>query len=385
MENPFKAIADLFKKSGDSILGIDIGSSSIKIIQLRKKAGQAILETYGELALGPYSGLEIGRATHLPAEKLSEALNDVLRESNTTTKKCGIAIPLPSSMVSLIEMPAVPPSQLATMIPLEARKYIPVPITEITLDWWVIPQDDSKVGAIGANQSFGPGGAVAETSSMMPIASKVDVLVVAIHNEAINKYQEIVRKTALDSSFFEIEIFSTMRAVLAEENATVMIFDLGAASTKLYIVDRGIIRVSHTINRGSQDITLAMSRSLNVPIAEAENIKRSFGLEYKHQSVDVSQVMSATLNFIFSEANRVLLNFERRYNKPISNVILTGGGINLKGFSKMAETGFQAPIVIADPFSKLQAPAFLDPVLKGAGPEFAVAIGIALRKLQELE
>ncbi len=385
MENPFKAIADLFKKSGDSVLGIDIGSSSIKVVQLRRKSGQAVLETYGELALGPYSGLEIGRATHLPADKLSEALNDVLRESNTTTKKCGMAIPLPSSMVSLIEMPAVPPSQLATMIPLEARKYIPVPITEITLDWWVIPQDDSKSGAGGANQAMGPGGGPSELASLMPISSKVDVLVVAIHNEAINKYQEIVRKTTLESSFFEIEIFSTMRSVLAEESATVMIFDLGAASAKLYIIDRGIIRVSHTINRGSQDITLAMSRSLNVSVAEAENIKRTFGLEYRHDGVDVSQIMSATLNFIFSEANRVLLNFERRYNKPISNVILTGGGINLKGFFKMAETGFQAPIVVADPFAKLQAPAFLDPVLKGAGPEFAVAIGIGLRKLQEME
>src|SRR3989338_8528365 len=148
MENLFKMIAGLWSKGGQSVLGIDIGSSSIKIVQLRKKAGQAILETYGELALGPYSGLEIGRATHLPADKLSEALNDVLRESNTTTKKCGIAIPLSSSMVSLVEMPAVPPSQLSTMIPLEARKYIPVPISEITLDWWVIPQDDSKAGSV---------------------------------------------------------------------------------------------------------------------------------------------------------------------------------------------------------------------------------------------
>ena len=71
MENPFKAIASLFQKSGESVLGIDIGSSSIKIVQLRKRAGQAILETYGELALGPYSGFEIGRATHLAADKLS--------------------------------------------------------------------------------------------------------------------------------------------------------------------------------------------------------------------------------------------------------------------------------------------------------------------------
>ena len=379
MENPFTTIANLFKKTGDSVLGIDIGSSSIKVIQLRKKGGQAILETYGELALGPYSGLEIGRATHLPADKLSEALNDVLRESNATTRKCGIAIPLPSSLVSLIEMPAAPPTQLAQMIPIEARKYIPVPISEITLDWWIIPEQEAKPSPLQGAPMSG------DAAASAPSAPKVDVLVVAIHNEAITKYQDIVRKTALESSFFEIEVFSTMRAVLEEENATVLIFDLGAGSTKLYIVDRGVIRVSHTINRGSQEITLAMSRALSIPVAEAENVKRNFGLGYKHEGVDVSQVMSPTLNFIFSEANRVLLNFERRYNRPIANVVVTGGGINLKGFYEMARAAFQAPVLVANPFSKLQAPAFLDPVLKGAGPEFAVAIGVALRRLQEIQ
>ncbi len=379
--NPFKIITDLFKKAGDSVLGIDIGSSSIKVVQIRRRAGQAVLETYGELALGPYSGLEIGRATHLPADKLSEALNDVLRESNTTTKRCGIAIPLPSSLVSLIEMPAVPNAQLATMIPLEARKYIPVPVSEITLDWWVIPQAEDKSPSADVPHPE----AYASNVPTPPVTGKVDVLVVAIHNEAINKYQDIVRRTGIESSFFEIEVFSTMRAVLEEDGATVMIFDLGAGSTKLYIVDRGVIRVSHTINRGSQEITLAMSRSMGITVAEAENIKRTDGLEYRKDGVDVPQIMSATLNFVFSEANRVLLNFERKYNKPISGVILTGGGINLKGLSDMAASAFQAPVVIANPFAKVQAPAFLDPVLKGAGPEFAVAIGVALRKLQETE
>ncbi len=380
MENPFKTIIGLFTKSDASVLGIDIGSSSIKIVQLRKRSGQAILETYGELALGPYSGLEIGRSTHLPSDKLSEALNDVLRESNTTTKKCGIAIPLSSSLVSLIEMPSVPPAQLAQMIPLEARKYIPVPVGEVTLDWWVIPPDDTKV-LVSQAPVPSLGGAIA-TQSLTP---KIDVLVVAIHNEAINKYQDIVGRTMMDSSFFEIEIFSTMRAVLQEENATAMIFDFGAGSTKLYIVDRGIVRVSHTINRGSQEITLAMSRALNVSIAEAENIKRASGLSYAREGLDVGKIMSASLNFIFSEANRVLFNFERRYNKSIGSVILTGGGVNLKGFYEMAKSSFQTSVVVADPFAKLQSPAFLDPVLKGAGPEFAVAIGIALRRLQEIK
>ncbi len=381
MDNPFKAIAGLFKPTTESVLGIDIGSSSIKVVQLRRKAGQALLETYGELALGPYSGLEVGRATHLPADKLAEALLDVLRESNTTTKRCGLSIPLASSMVSLIEMPEFPASQLASMIPLEARKYIPVPVSEITLDWWVIPRDESE----RAPEGVPPSPAGQSGAPVTPIKEKVDVLVVAIHNEAINKYQDVVRRTGVDSSFLEIEIFSTMRAVLEEENATAMIFDFGAGTTKLYLIDRGIVRVSHTINRGSQDITLAIAHALNVPITEAENIKRNYGMGYEKDGVSISQYASATINFIMSEANRVLLNFERRYGRSIQSLILTGGGVNLKGFFEMAQVNFKMPVAVGNPFGKLRAPAFLDPVLKGAGPEFAVAIGIALRKLSEVK
>jgi Tfp pilus assembly PilM family ATPase len=102
---------------------------------LRKKGGKAVLETYGELALGPYAKAEIGQATNLPTEKIIEALSDLMREKevNITTNKCGIAIPFSSSLMSLIEMPMLPYKQLASMVPLEARKYIPVPISEVTL------------------------------------------------------------------------------------------------------------------------------------------------------------------------------------------------------------------------------------------------------------
>ena len=379
MGNFLKFFLNLFGGSDNSVLGIDIGSSSVKVVQLRKKAGQAILETYGELALGPYANLEIGRATRLPIDKIAEALKDLLRESNTTTKKCGLAIPLSSSMVSLIDMPAVDGKQLAQMIPIEARKYIPVPIAEITLDWWIIPKEEKTVSnpmAVPVMMGAEPG---------PPPADKISVLVVAIHNEAITKYQELVHAVGIDSTFFEIEIFSTMRAVLNEENSTVMIFDMGAASTKLYIIDRGIVMVSHTVNRGSQDITLAMSRALNISVAEAEKLKRESGILARQDSQQLVEMMSSIVNFTFSEANRVMHNFQFRNGKSIGGVILTGGGVNLKGFYEMASKGFSVPVSMADPFAKLKAPAFLDPVLKGAGPEFAVAIGVALRKLQEVK
>ena len=94
-------------------------------MQAKKQKGQAVLETYGELALGPYADLEIGRATKLPPDKIVEALQDVLKESNTSTVDCAVAIPMKSSMVSVIKIPTLDEKQLPKMIPLEARKYIP--------------------------------------------------------------------------------------------------------------------------------------------------------------------------------------------------------------------------------------------------------------------
>lgn len=352
-----------------SVLGIDIGSSAIKIVQIKKKHGQAVLETYGELALGPYGGHGIGQAVVLPTEKVAEAISDLLKEKevNITTNKCGLSIPFTSSLMSLVEMPAVSEKQLAVMVPIEARKYIPVPISEVMLDWSVIPKAENR------NE-------VAPAKGQLP---KINVLLVAIHNETIARYKEIVTKAALDASFFEIEIFSTMRAVVDETLAPILIVDMGAASTKIYIVERGIVRVSHTVNRGSQDITLTLSKSLGIAPDKAEIMKRQLGLLGGDKNF--TEVISLTLDFIFAEANRVLLSYEKKYNKAVAKVVMVGGGSALKGLAKLAELNFKTPSETGDPFGKVSSPAFLDKVLKETGPEFAVAIGLALRRLAEEE
>ncbi len=381
MANPFKKIfGALFAKPDTSVLGIDIGSSSIKIVQLRKKKGQAILETYGELALGPYTQVETGRATNLSTDKISEALTDLLRESKTTTRKCGVSIPIGSSFVTLIELPKVSQKELTQLIPLEARKYIPVPISEVYLDWWIIPEqtDAAEREEEEKPQEFAPG-----TAPQKDI-EKVQVLIVAIHNEVISRYQEIIKKTGLDSSFIEIEIFSTIRAVIGENHGAIMILDMGASSTKLYMVERGIVRSSHTVNRGSQDITLALSSSLGISIAEAENIKRNFGTTESARQNEIIDTISLTTDYIFSEANRVLSTYQKKYNKNVGKVVLTGGGVGYAGLLELAKKNIETAVELADPFSKIEFPAFLENELKVIGSEFAVAIGVALRRLQEL-
>jgi type IV pilus assembly protein PilM len=377
MANPFKNLFSFGKKSA-SVLGIDIGSSAIKVVQLRKKNDKAVLETYGELALGPYGGVEIGQATTLSTEKMVEALTDLMaeKEVNLTTNSAGMAIPFGSSLMALMEMPAVSYQQLSTMIPLEARKYIPVPISEVTLDWTVIPKEENE----DVKEESDEIEKKVETTKV----KKTDVLLVAIHNETLARYQEIIRKTGLQSSFFEIEIFSTMRSILEDDQAPVMIFDMGAASCKLYIVERGIVRLSHTINRGSQDITQTISKSLGIPVAQAEVIKRTLGA-LPGADKDIRNLARLSLDYVFSEANQLVLNYERKYKKTLGKIMMVGGGSSLKGLTDLAKDSFQTPVVAGNPFSKTEAPAFLENILQETGPEFAVAVGVALRKLQELD
>ena len=104
--------ASLFSRSSGSVVGVDVGSSAVKVVQLKKKGGKVVLETYGSLSLGPYAGTEAGRGTNLSADKLATAVEDLFREANVTTRDGGIAMPLSSSLISLVSMPALEESKM---------------------------------------------------------------------------------------------------------------------------------------------------------------------------------------------------------------------------------------------------------------------------------
>lgn len=355
-------------KSGKSVLGIDISSSSIKLVQIRKSRGRAVLETYGELSLGPYMGIERGRATNLPPEKIAEALKNLLVEAKTTTRECGASIPLSSSLISLLELPTSNEKEIESMVPIEIRKYLPVNISEVALDWWVIPKDEDR--------RFEGEKTAAE--------GKTEVLTVSVHRDTISKYQQILNASGLTPSFFEVEVFSSIRSSLEASLNPSLLIDLGAATTKIYIVERGVIRDSHIINRGSQDITQSIASALSVNLEKAESLKRG-EVQGFAEPQRILEVQNLILEDIFGEANRVILNYQKKHNKSMSKVVFSGGGAILPNLAEVLKRSFEIEAVVADPFARLEAPAFLRQVLKTAGPEFAVAIGVALRKLEETE
>lgn len=355
------------KKKEGSVLGVDIGSSSLKVVQLRKEKGKAVLETYGELSLGPYAGGTAGQATALSAEQIASSLKDLVREARVTTKDCGVSIPFARSLLVLVQLPyRADPKEQQTIIELEARKYIPVPISEVQLDWFIVP--DIEHGHEAEEKK----GARDETK-------KIEVFLIAVHNDELALLQRSVAAAGLVPSFFEIEIFSTIRAVVDEPAKPVMVLDIGAATTKTYVVERGVVAVSHSISIGSQDITRAISTTGNVSLERAEALKKQQGLAVAEAPGSPEGVFSR----IFSAARRVLVQYEMAHNRSVTRIMLTGGGGVTRQLVTYAKNLFSVEVQVADPFAKCEAPAFMRPVLQEIGPEFAVAVGLALRKLAE--
>jgi len=359
-------IFDMFKteKKSKSVIGVDVGSSSLKVVQLRREGGTAVLENYGELSLGPYAGSEIGTATNLTADKVGEALADLLREVGITSNDAGISIPFARSLLTLVELPRRDnPEEQKTIISLEARKYIPVPVAEVQLDWFIVPEP------------------LPEGAALPP---KVKVLLVAVHNDELTLLQSVVVGAKLNATFYEIEIFSTIRSVVEEPVKPVLVLDIGASATKVYVVERGVVALSHNIRAGGQDVTRTIASAHNLPIASAEIQKKEHGFGNGGAAYDRATI-EIVFSRIFEEAKRAMMQYETSHNKVVSSLVLTGGGGVTKELAAYATSFFSVEVRIADPFAKTAAPAFMRPVLSEIGPEFAVAVGLALRKLEELD
>ncbi len=364
-----------------SVIGLDIGTSSIKVVQLRKEKGKALLETYGEIFVGPYASLENGKAAHISPEISVPAIKDLFTESNVATFVAGVAVPFSAAMTRVIKVPKLPKDQLAKILPIEARKFIPMPLNEVVLNWSILPE---KMNFKDEQ----------EKHTLLSRENKINfqkALIVAIHKDAVSNIQTISRQANLQAKFFELETFSAIRSSVEHEIAPIMLLDIGAMTSKLYVVEAGILRFSHLINIGSQNITDNIMRAFSWPFEKAERLKKELGLDYvKKSSLDekdkeiFGRAIDTAVNRIFTEVNRVMISYEKNNNKSIARVVLAGGGASLIGVLDYASRKLSVDVQKADAFSKIQSPAFLDDVLKGIGPDFSVACGLALRAIDKI-
>jgi type IV pilus assembly protein PilM len=364
-----KSLKDIFsnlgpKNSSAGIVGIDIGSSSIKVVELQDKKGVITLATYGELQLGPYAEKQLGESVVLTAKQEQEALVDVLRESAVSARKAVFAMPLSSSFVTNVSIEAGAEDDISALVRVEARKVIPASLSEVTLDWAEVDASDGKQKKKDSESAHR------------------DVLIAAIQNAALERFKVLMQFAGIEQPPTEIECFSTIRSLYNTRDKDVVVIDIGAISSKLYIARGGLLMRMHRIRAGGAIATNRIASVLNCGFEEAElkkqNIDKSdaaFG--------DVKRAHDSSYERAFREFAQVLHEYEEKNGVKLPVAYVSGGGAMFPGTDSLLQDVLGRQVIRANPFSKVAYPAFMQDTIKEIGPSFTVALGAALRSFDE--
>lgn len=345
------------KITGGSVLGIDIGGASVKVVEIEETPKTIMLRTYGELQLGPYEDQPLGEIVNLPEAKRVEAVTDVMRESGVAGRQGSLAIPLSSSFLTVVPINVTPQSDLSSIIPVEARKYVPLPLADVSLDWTELPP-------VGTKQT-----------------NVTEVLLAAIENEALKQHRTLLSSIGMTGEATEIEAFGLIRSVWRQQDTTVAIIDFGARSSKLYIVRNGILERTHRVATGGREITKRVSEGLQIGFEEAENQKRAYE-RGTATGETIFQAMANVLEGPLIEFGQLIGQYESRLGEQINRMVITGGVAASPFALQYIKDRFARPVELSDPFAKVAYPAFMEDILKSIGPSFGVALGAALRKYQ---
>ena len=340
-------------------LGIDIGTSFIKIVELGKKGEQLNLENYGELGLPhPKNRAFVTfekNGLNLSNQDIARAIQLICQEAKIQTKEVNFSIPDFSSFFTVLKLPQMTKDEIPEAIRYEVRPYIPLPHSEIALDWTVIE------GEIGK--------------------TNLRILAVAIPNDTISQFQEIAKFLNLKVTALEPEAFALMRSLrfLAENKISALI-DIGAKTTNCSILDKGVLKTSHSFNLGSNEFTEVLARFLNIDYNKAEELKKQKGITGADQEgKEVRKTLLPLFDGVITEIKKIFRNFYQSEGKEIEKVILSGGVVFLPGFGEYFCNELRKELVIANPFLSLSSPPVLKEKLQLIGPAYSVGVGLAMR------
>lgn len=359
----------IFKKKPKAKIGIDIGTSSIKIVQLRKEKDKFKLETYGELSFLAYleKTKESFQTTALKTlEAITrEMLKNLLEKSEITTKHVIMAIPVFSSFTSVIELPDMVEKELARAVEFEARKYVPISLSEVVLDWKIIESGIIKNGA-----------------TAKPFKGK-RILLIAVPKEVINKYIILADGLGLNIDALELESSSLTRALAGNEKLPACVLDIGARATSFTIIDREVLQMSHSLDVAGAEMTKILANAMKVEVKRAEDFKKSYGMDHRNDKEtrkELKELLQTSIDKIADESERLINSYQTKTGRKIEKLILNGGSAQLSGIGEYMEERLGTKSVVANPWSKIDYPSVLEPVLKEIGPEFSVAVGAAMRE-----
>ncbi|MBI4250606.1 type IV pilus assembly protein PilM [Candidatus Uhrbacteria bacterium] len=372
----------LFQKKELSLLGVDIGTSSVKIVELSVTGdGKRSLLNYGMVEQPPQS---VRGLTQEESSSVAGYIRAILEKTKFATKRTNAALPTYSVFSSLISLPAMSDEELESAIQWEAKKIIPLPLEEIELDSKILNKGMKKKGGL-------PFGKKEEKKEEEKEDKTVRVLITGASKDTVSRYTTIFQECGLHLASLETEMIALSRSLVGGDMAETMVVEIGANLTDIIIIEGGVPFLGRSIETGGTAMTRAIVTSLGISEKRAEQLKRDIGvtaLDESGGSAGVPAILKSTLEPIVHEI-RYTLDLYKNYpvtptgkgSGTVDKIILTGGSALLPGLVEYLGKELDMRVVLSDPWNGIEYPSDLKPVLASLGPKFSVAIGLAMREM----
>ncbi len=348
-----------------SYLGIDIGTSSIKIVELKKEGGKAKLLTYG-------FSERLQGTEQADVKQISKIINQVYQQAGVVSKNAVAALPTFSVFSSIINLTGVSKKDISSAVHWEAKKVIPLPLEEMILDWRNIKKSE-KDNPLRREAS----------KNNKEIKASTKVLLTGAPRSLVKKYVEIFKSVQINLLSLETETFSLIRSLLGNDKATVMIVEMGANTTDISIVDYGIPMLTRSIDVGGLTISKAISNNLNIGLERAEQFKYDLGISSIESRENViPKTITETVSPIVNEIKYALNLFQNKNKKGVEKIVLSGGAALLINFANYLSKVLDMNVIIGNPWARISYPIDLKPLLDEIGPRLSIAVGLAMREIE---
>lgn len=361
------------------IAGIDFGTSSIKIVELTLKKEGLRLTNYGEafLHVGTSTQEKENGMTYEARKKRN--LEALLKKMRLKSADAYVALPGHSGLVALVKFPKMNDEELAQAVQYEAHKYVPMDMNEVTLSWEVLAQ--SSKGAHGNKKGIGESLFKWKKEQDGAKHASMEVLLVAALQKDVRRLEDVMKDMPVSIGAIELETFSMARSLVKNDPGTYLIIDIGYKICNMVLVHEGHVRMNRNVDVGGNDLTKTIADSMNISLARAEQLKKS-GKNFFQQKG--AELLFPGIELVINEAKRMRQAFfGSEPESKLNTIILSGGTALLSGLASHFSQEFGVPCKIGEPWRGIEYSTVLEPALRERSGSFAVAIGLALRGIEE--
>lgn len=364
------------KKKNKSFLGVDIGESSLKVVEFGFSRGKASLQTYGYAEL---PSAEAGETLLNNPKATGELLARLCKEAGVKSTSAMAALPTSNIFSAVLSIPdGKDPRARQLAVNTEVSKLTPLPVTEMIMQTTFL-DGEKKISKKEKSVT---------SESSQQKSDNFRVLVTGAAKTFIQKYIETFKAANLNLQAIDIEALALVRSLVGKDKSAILILDIGGKRTNILIVEKGIPFVSRSVTIGGNTITAQIMRQMGVQEAQAERAKRDLGaMETTASDLAgglpklLEPIMLPLVNEI-RYAIQMYSSMELSQIRKVEKIIVTGGSAHLPRIPEYLAGVLNMNVYRGDPWARVVYPAELAAVLEEIGPRMSVAVGLAMREME---